>query len=143
MRRFSISIDIDAPPAIVWDVMSDVERWHEWTTSITSVRRLDQGPFDVGSRVHVRQPKLRPADFVVTNFVPQQEFTWVMHSPGVVATAHHAVARIPHGTRATLSVQFEGMLATPIAWMFRRLTNEYLALEAAGLKQRSESRIRN
>jgi uncharacterized protein YndB with AHSA1/START domain len=143
LTDFSISIDIDAPPAIVWGVMSDVERWHEWTASIASVRRLDQGPFDVGSRAHVRQPKLRGADFIVTDFVPQQEFTWVTDSPGVHATARHAVSPIPRGTRATLSVRFEGLLARPLAWMFGRLTNEYLALEAAGLKKRSELRIKN
>jgi uncharacterized protein YndB with AHSA1/START domain len=140
VREFSISVDIQAPPATVWTVMCDVEQWHEWTASITSVARLDEGPFGVGSRAHVRQPKLRPADFVVTELVPQREFTWVTRSPGIGATARHAVDAIPGGTRATLSVRFEGLLAGPVAWMFGSLTNEYLALEAAGLKKRSEER---
>ena len=42
MAVFSTTIDIDAPPARVWQVMSDVERWHEWTPSITSIQRLDR-----------------------------------------------------------------------------------------------------
>jgi uncharacterized protein YndB with AHSA1/START domain len=140
LKDFSINVDIDAPPDIVWAVMSDVERWHEWTASITSVTRLGQGPFGVGSRAHVRQPKLRAADFIVTDFVPGQEFTWVTHSPGIGATARHAVEATPQGSRATLSIRFEGLLEAPVAWMFGRLTNEYLALEAAGLKKRSEQR---
>ncbi|HJZ75861.1 MAG TPA: SRPBCC family protein [Vicinamibacterales bacterium] len=138
MKTFSIDVDIDAPPDTVWAVMSDVERWHEWTASITSVTRLDQGSLVVGSRAHVRQPRLRPADFVVTELVPSREFTWVTRSPGIGATARHAVAPIASGTRATLSVRFEGMLAGLVAFVYRTLTNDYLALEAAGLKKRSE-----
>jgi uncharacterized protein YndB with AHSA1/START domain len=140
MRTFSISVDIQAPPPIVWSVMSDVERWHEWTSSISSVRRLDQGPLAIGSRAHVRQPKLRPADFLVTELEPGTQFTWITQSPGILATARHSVEPIAGGTRARLSVQFEGLLSAPIAWMFGRITDEYLALEAAGLKERSERR---
>jgi uncharacterized protein YndB with AHSA1/START domain len=140
MREFSISVDINAAPAVVWSVMSDVERWHEWTASITSVTRLDPDPLAIGARAHVRQPKLRPADFVVTELEPGTQFTWITKSPGVVATARHSVEPIAGGTRARLSVRFDGLLSAPIAWAFGRLTDEYLALEAAGLKKRSEER---
>jgi len=140
MREFSISVDINAAPAVVWSVMIDVERWHEWTASITSVTRLDPGPLAIGARAHVRQPKLRPADFVVTELEPGTQFTWITKSPGVVATARHSVEPIDGGTRARLSVRFDGLLAAAIAWAFGRLTDEYLALEAAGLKKRSEER---
>jgi len=142
MKDFSISVDVQAPPSTVWAVMSDVERWHEWTTSITSVTRFDPGPLAIGARAHVRQPKVRPADFIVTEFEPGRQFTWVTHSPGIMATAHHSVESIPGGTRARLSVQYDGLLAAPIAWLFGRLTNEYLALEATGLKKRSEAHAR-
>jgi uncharacterized protein YndB with AHSA1/START domain len=142
MKEFSIAVDIDAPPEAVWSVMSDVERWHEWTASISSITRLEPGPLVVGSRAHVRQPKLRPADFVVTALVPAREFTWVTRSPGIGATARHGVEPIGGGTRATLSVRFEGLLSGLVVWMYGKLTDEYLALEAAGLKKRSEQRSR-
>jgi carbon monoxide dehydrogenase subunit G len=142
MKDFSISVDVQAPPSAVWSVMSDVERWHEWTTSITSVTRRDPGPLGIGARAHVRQPRLRPADFIVTEFEAGKQFTWVTHSPGLTATARHSVEPIPGGTRARLSVRFDGLMAAPIAWMFGRLTTEYLALEAAGLKERSEQQAR-
>jgi len=54
LRHFSISVDVDTAPARVWEVMSDVERWHEWTPSVRSIR-LDHGPFAIGSRVVIRQ----------------------------------------------------------------------------------------
>ncbi|MBP2672623.1 MAG: Polyketide cyclase / dehydrase and lipid transport, partial [candidate division NC10 bacterium] len=31
---FQVTVDIEASPEIVWGVMSDAERWHEWTPSV-------------------------------------------------------------------------------------------------------------
>jgi hypothetical protein len=33
-----------APPEVVWAVMADAERWHEWTESACGIRLLDKGP---------------------------------------------------------------------------------------------------
>ena len=140
-KTFSISVDINAAPERVWAVMSDVERWPEWTASIRSVTRLDAGPFVVGARARVRQPKLLPADFVVTELDERKGFTWVTSSPGITATAKHLIEPIPRGTRATLSVEFEGIAASIVAWMTRDLNDRYLALEAAGLKRRAETGV--
>ena len=66
MKDYSISVQIDAPPEQVWAVMSDVERWHEWTPTITSVRRTNAGPFQ-DRRPRARSPaELPPADWIVT-----------------------------------------------------------------------------
>jgi uncharacterized protein YndB with AHSA1/START domain len=32
------TITIDAPPAVVWAVYTDIERWSEWTASVTTAR---------------------------------------------------------------------------------------------------------
>jgi uncharacterized membrane protein len=138
MNDFSTSVDIEAPPDRVWQVLRDVERWPEWTSSVTSVKPVDPGPFDVGTRVVIRQPKLRPARWRVTELHEGAGFTWVNHSPGVHVVARHQIEPTASGSRVRLSLQFTGPLAPLITRLTRGLNERYLALEARGLKARSE-----
>ena len=141
MREFSAAIDIAAPPERVWEVMRDVERWHEWTSSISSIRRLDGKPFGLGSRVLIRQPKLPPNYSSVTEFEPSKGFTWVSRSPGVRATARHVITPAVAGSRVTLSVHFGGLPGWFVGRMVRNLTEGYLSMEAEGLKRMSEAQV--
>lgn len=133
------SIDIEASPGRVWEIMSDVERWHEWTASIQSVERLDSGPFGLGSRALVRQPQLRPAAFEVSEFNAGRNFVWTTRSGGLLAIADHRVEAIPGGTRATISLRFSGFPLLFLGWWVRRITERYFTMEAEGLKRRAES----
>ena len=135
---FEISIDIAAPPDVVWGVMSDAERWHEWTASVRSIRLLDRGPLRVGTRALVKQPRFPPALWKVTALDPGRSFTWKSGAPGMWVYATHGVTAIPHGTRATLSLRYEGAIGGLFARLTRGITNRYLDLEASGLKRRSE-----
>jgi uncharacterized protein YndB with AHSA1/START domain len=132
------SIDIAAPPALVWSIFIDVERWHEWTASITSVTRLDQGPLAVGSRARVLQPLIRPAVFEVTEFTPGRSFAWSTSNGGVRALANHVVEPAPGGTRATISLDFQGFPLVFLGWWVRWLTDRYFTMETEGLKRRAE-----
>ena len=140
VRRFSRTIDIAASPEQVWDVMSDVERWPEWTASMTTVERLDPSPLGVGSLVRVKQPRLATARFEITKWEPGRGFDWAAHNAAVSADARHLIERTPEGARLTLSVEFSGVLARVVAWWFGDLTERYIAMEAEGLKRRAESR---
>jgi len=140
MRTFSISTDIDAPPDRVWEVMSDVERWHEWTASVTSIKRLDAGDFAVGSRAMIRQPKFPPARWTVVAIEPGRAFTWVSRAPGIRVTARHRVERSGTRSRATLSLEYGGVFGGLMGLLTRDITKRYLELEARGLKARSEGR---
>jgi Polyketide cyclase / dehydrase and lipid transport len=137
---FQISIDIDAPPETVWSVVTDIERWHEWTASIRSIRRLDRGPLAVGSRALIRQPKLLPAMWRVTAIEQGRSFTWKSGLPLMWVHAHHSVAPVDAGSRATLHLQFEGVFGHMMGRALRRINETYLGMEARGLKRRSEER---
>jgi len=134
---YNITVEIRASPQIVWDVLLDIERWPEWTPSVTSIQRLDEGPFRVGSLARICQPKLPPADWQVTE-LERWNFTWVTGRPGVRVTARHHIEPQPAGSRATLSLEFAGLPGKLVGRLMRRLNERYLRLEAEGLKSRSE-----
>ena len=141
MRHFSITVDIAVPAGRVWAVMSDVERWHEWTPSITRVTLLRKGALAVGSRALVRQPKFPPALWRVTELVPGRSFTWVSVAPGLRVIGRHAVELTVNGTRAVLTLELKGMVGGLWGRLTRGITERYIAFEAAGLKARSEETI--
>jgi uncharacterized membrane protein len=136
---FSKTTHIAAPPDIVWNVMVDVERWPEWTPSIKTVRKLDAGPLKVGSRARIKQPKLLPAVWTVTRFNAGHSFTWVSGVPGLHTVGYHAIKPAGDGCEVTLVVLFEGMFAGIAARVFRKLNEEYLQMEANGLKRHCET----
>ena len=133
---FRIITEIPAAKAVVWSVLSDVERWPQWTPSISTVNKLSAGPLKVGGRVRVRQPKLPPAFWRVTELDPEAGFTWISRAPGVRVTARHMVEAIPDGTRVTLSIRYEGLFGKLLASWVGNLNEDYLVLEANGLKAR-------
>ncbi len=139
MRTFSTTIEIHASPERVWRVMSDVERWHDWTASVTSVTRTSDGPFGLGSTADVKQPKLATAHFVVTAWDPPRGFDWVARNPAVTAVGRHWIEPTAAGVRVRLGVDFSGPLSGLIAWLYGGLTTRYVRMEAEGLKRRAEA----
>lgn len=139
MDRFASVVQIEAPPTQVWAVMADVDRWHEWTPTITSVRRHGRGPLAVGQWALVRQPRLPPALWRVVSVDPGHQFTWVSSGPGFRVTGSHAVGSAPAGTRVTLAIEIEGLFGPLLARLTGKLTDRYVALEGASLKKRCES----
>jgi len=120
--------------------MTDVERWSEWTASVTSVVLLDKAPFDVGSQARLRQPCLPVAVWTVTAFEPKHYFAWQTGVPGVRTVAgHHVEATGGNSTRVTLSLSWRGPLAPLIGLLYGKRSRRYVGMEAQGLKQRCEA----
>lgn len=137
--RFETAIDIDASPASVWHVLTDVESWPRWTASMTSVERLQQGELGVGSSARVTQPKLKPAVYTVTECEPGKSFVWEMQATGVKVRASHFVEERGEGrARMVLGIEQTGALSGLIDLLLGKRTRQYVQMEAEGLKKAAE-----
>jgi hypothetical protein len=120
--------------------MSDVERWHEWTASISRVRWLDGGGMRVGARAKIKQPRFPSAVWRVTSVQPGVKFEWQNSSPGLHSVAGHVIGPDGAGCKVTLWVEQTGLLTPVVGLVLSDVTKKYLALEAEGLKKRCEAK---
>ncbi len=133
------SVEIDAPAKLVWEVFSDVERWPEWTASVTALVALDGPGLAVGKRFAIKQPGMGKLVWVVTEIDPGSSWTWVQRAPGSVVTARHEVTARPGGhTLVRQRLDQRGALGALVGRLMAKKTRRFLQLEAHGLKARSE-----
>jgi uncharacterized membrane protein len=139
MATFNAAVEINAPAEKVFAVLCDVEKWPQWTSSMTRVQRLDRGPLSVGSTARVEQPKLRPATWQVTEFHADRHFTWATRMPGLKMKAGHWVEPQGIGSHVKLTFEFAGFMAPLLSRFYAGLIQKYITAESQGLKKRSES----
>lgn len=133
------SIEIDAAPQVVWDVFSDVERWPEWTASVTALTGKDGSALAVGRRFAIKQPGMQRLVWKVAEIEPGASWTWVYRAPGVHVIARHYVTALPGGrTLVRQELDQRGVLGALVARLTVKRTKRFLAMEAQGLKARSE-----
>ena len=135
------SIEIAAPLARVWEVIADVEAWPRWTASMREIRRLDAGPFGVGSRARVKQPGLPTLVWEVTALDPGSRFVWAARSAGVLTTGSHVVTGSGDGSRLTLSIDWAGPFAGLVRALTGRRTGRFLEQETTGAKAFAEAGV--
>ena len=139
MGNFRYTVEVFAPPERIWAVFVDVERWPEWTPTVTRAQRLEEGPLAVGSQTKIWQPQLTPVIWRVTVLDETAGvFTWTTSKPGIQVTATHKIEPSGDGAKVTLSLDYSGLVGALMAWQLKDLNWDYLAREAAGLKQRCE-----
>jgi len=137
--RFESSTLIAAGRETVWAVLADVRRWPQWTASMSTVEPAGAGPIGPGSKVRVKQPKLPPSTWTVTEFEAGSSFTWVSRMPGVTTTAWHRLEPADGDrTRASVGISQSGPLSGLVGLLGGPIIRRYLAMEAQGLRQRCE-----
>ncbi|AFA71924.1 putative polyketide cyclase/dehydrase [Gordonia polyisoprenivorans VH2] len=108
------SIDIDATPEQVWEVISDLKRMGEWSPQC--VKMIVRGPVGLGTKtinVNRRGPLVWPTTSKIVRFSPNQElgfrvaenrtvwsYTITPKASGVTVTERREV---PGGTTSTVS----------------------------------------
>ncbi|HET7686801.1 MAG TPA: SRPBCC family protein [Candidatus Limnocylindria bacterium] len=138
--RFEKSIEVDAPPQRVWDVLSDIEAWPQRIETVDTVELLTPGPITTGSRVRLKQPKLPEGTWEITAWAAPSYFEWTQTTGGTTSLAGHRVDAFGEGrARLTLTLEMRGLLIPIIGLFYRELTNRYMNLEAEGMKRAAES----
>jgi uncharacterized protein YndB with AHSA1/START domain len=140
MITFTAHATTSASPAQTWRALIDITDWPRWTPSYKSIERLDDGPVEVGSRARVRQPRLAPATYEVTEIDEGQNFTWTSKAAGARTVARHRLVPTANGgTRIELAAELSGWLTRPVKLFLGRRIQRYVSLEANGIKAAAEA----
>lgn len=132
-------IYIEAQPNKVWDVIKDVEFWPEWSPTVTSVIRLDDGPFKLGSKAKIKQPGQPNSGWTVTEFIPGKRFVWETWRVGLHMRAYHEIETEGKGTTHANRLEATGIIAILLVPIFRSTIRRTLSKENLGLKTKCES----
>ncbi len=71
-RTIKTEIEIAAPPAVVWEVLTDFSAYAAWNPFITHI----EGACKVGNTIDVRAGDMKFSPKVLV-FEPQKEFRWI------------------------------------------------------------------
>lgn len=133
------SIHIDAPPDQVWSVLVDIERWPGWAPHVSRADRLENTDFGLRSTARLEIAGAPKSVWTVTEFEDGKAFAWSSKTRGVRSDANHLLEPEGGGTRATLSVANNGLIATLLSPFITSVARRNLTAEAEGLKRRCES----
>lgn len=131
---------IDAAPDLVWAVTEDVERWPDWTPTVTAVTRLSDGPFGLGAQARLKQPAQPEAVWTVVEYVRGERFAWAARTLGLRLLGAHELTPRGGGTLNRLRVEVDGPMAPFLGPLLRPLLRRALADENRGLKAHCEAR---
>ena len=143
MRTVSAAIDIDAPPATVWAILTELDGYHEWNPLFVKA----DGHVAVGQRITLRSRRpathrlmtIRPT---ITKADPESELRWVSSIPGIITGEHaFALSAAGRGTRLVQTETFRGLLSSIPNPAFSNAEASFQALNEA-LRARAEGRAK-
>ncbi len=146
MRKQSVkaSIDINAPPETVWDVLMDFDSYPKWSTELITI----EGTAVPGSKLQVVQKstsgKLRVFSPEVLQVTPPTAFRWMEHTglPGLFDREHGFMLEYLFGghTRIRQYEEIGGVLTFILQrWSELPDESEFADFNRA-LKKRAEAR---
>jgi hypothetical protein len=140
MKTVTATIEIDATPAQVWAVLTDLDSYPQWNPLFPEASGdLAQGKrITLKSRPSAGRPMtIRPKIVTVTADV---ELRWIASLPGIIG-GEHAFTLTPAGggTRLQQSETFRGLLAAFAGKAIAGAQADFRALNEA-IKNRAENR---
>jgi hypothetical protein len=139
-------IEIDAPPKLVWEVLTDRASYHEWNPFITTF----EGPLSKGKRLNIVLSPPDSSDFRVRPRVlvvdPEKELRWrgKMLSEFLFSGEHYlTLTELERGrTRVCHGEDFGGLLLKFFAKQMNNAARGFVFMNQA-LKKRVEDRARS
>lgn len=113
---------VAAPPAVIFQIYRDVERWHTWDPD--TKRASIDGPFEVGSRGRLTPTKGRTVPLLLTEVQTDRCFTVESRIPLFRMVFEHVLSPVPEGTDVVHRVSFHG----PLSWLLGRMLASQLNL---------------
>jgi hypothetical protein len=104
----SVALDLVAPVARVWALISDVKQLSRWNSTITSL----EGAIAVGQKLKLRVP-ISPRTFTpkVTELDAPRKMVWSDgFSPMFLGVRTFTLSEIPSGTRFEMREVFSGLM---------------------------------
>jgi uncharacterized membrane protein len=136
--RIDHSIEIQAAADAVWAVLVDVERWPEWSPTMETIRRVDAGPFQLGSSARIKQPQMPEAVWRVTAFTPGRQFTWETTIRGMRMSGSHELIKTATGCTSRVRLEISGLLAWLLGPLVRRNAARAMVTEQNCLRDRCQ-----
>ncbi len=132
------SLETTAPPATVWRVWSDVNRWPEWNPDMKE-SRLD-GPLKLGATGMINTKSGGKHDVVVTHFQDGRSFELESTAlPGTKMAIRATVAPSGAGTRISQGFEPRGLLAPLVGPMMSGQILKTFNAVLDGLKRKVET----
>jgi hypothetical protein len=134
MRTIEHSIEIAAPPEVVWDVLTDVDAYPHWNPFLA----MDRAPTAVGETLHITvRPGRRSMTFrpTLTVLDDRREISWLGRFlvRGLVDGAHalHLESTASGGTLFRQRETFSGLLVPFLSSMLRDTLAGFAAMNTA------------
>lgn len=113
---------INAPPEVVWDVVTDVETWPDWSPTISRAEvDASDSRIKYGSTGRVYTLVGVALPFVITEFDAGRQWAWRV--AGVPATRHRVDA-VQGGARLSFEVPWWGSAYLPVCSIALRRIQE-------------------
>jgi len=144
-HQLHTEIDIEASPEVVWDILTDLERYADWNPFVVS----STGDVEIGKRLtnRLQPPGGKAMTFrpTVTAVASGQVFEWLgrLGFPGIFDGRHRfELEATSNGTRLVHSEHLSGVLVPLVRKSLDTQTLPGFEAMNGALKRRAEARAR-
>lgn len=135
--RHQVTHTVEAPVDVVWRTFAALERWPEWTPTVTALEPSNRDGLRVGDTAAMTQPGQRDRVWTITEVTEGSSFVWEATDPGgIKLTATHTATAVDEDTtRLELSFAVTGAMAWLARLLGGRTIRRYVETEAASIKE--------